>query len=135
MIKDYLNKNRIKITDIAKKTGIPYSTLNDLINNKISIDHIRFGNARALSRYLGVSMDALYEMGYRKIQVECGDGLEVFEKNGWYFLKLDEDPEIFDEPICMATEKNTCYLSTFATWKAEEIREKRKTDERVYSIT
>ncbi|MCR4605842.1 MAG: helix-turn-helix transcriptional regulator, partial [Eubacterium sp.] len=56
-MKEYLKQHNISIYNLSKQTGIPYSTLNDIINRKTDIDNVRFGHIKALSSFLGLSLD------------------------------------------------------------------------------
>lgn len=40
MLKEYLKQEGISIYAIARKSGLPYSTVNDLVNGKVRIDRI-----------------------------------------------------------------------------------------------
>lgn len=62
MLKDYLNEKKISMYKVSKESGVPYSTLNDLVNGRVDIDSCKVALFLRLSRYLGMSMDALYDV-------------------------------------------------------------------------
>ena len=43
MLKEYLQKNNISVYKLSKKSDVPYSTLNDLVNLKLPVENIRAG--------------------------------------------------------------------------------------------
>ena len=61
-MKEYLQKNKISIYGLAKKTGIPYSTLNYIINGKIKAEVCSAGNLHRIASCLGISMDEVYSL-------------------------------------------------------------------------
>jgi len=62
MLKDYLNEKKLSMYKVSKESGVPYSTLNDLVNGRVDIDSCKVALFLRLSRYLGMSMDALYDL-------------------------------------------------------------------------
>ena len=65
MIMDFsflLEEEPMSMYECSKRSGIPYSTLSDIIKGKTPIDRVSAKNLRALADALGYSMDALYSM-------------------------------------------------------------------------
>ena len=61
MLDKLLEKKKISLYKLAKETGIPYATLSDMKNGKVTADHISAGNLYKMSSYLEMTMDELYE--------------------------------------------------------------------------
>ncbi len=61
MLIDYIIKNNETVYSISKKTGIPYSTLNDLVIEKTDIKKCSADTLYRLAKYLNISMEKLYE--------------------------------------------------------------------------
>lgn len=61
MLETILKENNISLYALAKKTNIPYATLSDIKNKKVSPDNISVGILHRLSLALSVSMDQIYE--------------------------------------------------------------------------
>ena len=61
MLKDILNERNETIYNVSKKTGIPYSTLSDLVMEKTDIKNVQARQLYRLSKYLNLSMEYLYE--------------------------------------------------------------------------
>ena len=57
-----LENDAMSMYECSKRSGIPYSTLSDIIKGKTPIDRVSSGNLHALAEALGYSMDTLYSM-------------------------------------------------------------------------
>lgn len=62
MLKDYLKQQHISIKAISDNTGIAYSTVNYIVNNRTPIEKCTGETIYKISQYLNISMDRLYEM-------------------------------------------------------------------------
>ena len=49
MLKEYLQKNNISVYKLSKKSDVPYSTLNDLVNLKLPVENIRAGQLKSIA--------------------------------------------------------------------------------------
>lgn len=59
MLKEYLQKNNISVYKLSKKSDVPYSTLNDLVNLKLPVENIRAGQLKSIADALDVEMDEI----------------------------------------------------------------------------
>ncbi len=60
-LKELLEQKKLSALQCSKKSGIPYTTLLELVNQKTSVDHCTVATFYKLSQTLGMSMDHLYE--------------------------------------------------------------------------
>lgn len=60
MLKQILDENNISAYALAKKSGVPYSTLADLVSGKTSIDNVSAAVLYRLSKALDMTMEQLY---------------------------------------------------------------------------
>ena len=60
MLNEIMDQNNITTYALAKKTGIPYSTLSDIVSGKTDIQDVSATVLYKLSQGLGVSMESLY---------------------------------------------------------------------------
>ena len=60
MLKEYLVRNNMSVYALSKGSGVPYTTLNELVNNKKDIDECSFKTVSRLATYLGVTIEKLY---------------------------------------------------------------------------
>ena len=62
MLKQYIKEQGLSLAELSRKTGIPYSTLNDMVNNKIAIDNCKAGYVRQLAGALDIPMETLMDL-------------------------------------------------------------------------
>lgn len=62
MLNQYLKTKQISIYRLSKISGVPYTTLNELIIGKREIDDCSVKTVRLISSVLNVSMDELYQI-------------------------------------------------------------------------
>lgn len=60
MIKDLIKEKNISILDFSKLTGIPYSTLHELVSGKKDIRNCSMEMGYKISKVLDISMEQLY---------------------------------------------------------------------------
>lgn len=61
MLKDIIEKRNDSIYSISQKTGIPYSTLSDIVMERTDIRNVQARQLYRLAKYFEVSMEYLYE--------------------------------------------------------------------------
>ena len=86
MFQNILKKKNLSIYQCSKLSGIPYSTLSDIINNKTTIEKCTAATAYNLARVLGVSVETLLNISY-----SLQDDFEVFKSNVKHRIKSDGD--------------------------------------------
>jgi len=57
MLKDLIQEKHISVYSVAKGSGVPYTTLNELVNEKKSVEDCSVKTIAALARYFGTSID------------------------------------------------------------------------------
>ena len=62
MLADYLKKNHISIKSISDHTGIAYSTVHYIANNRTPIERCSAETLYKIAHYLDLTMDQLYEI-------------------------------------------------------------------------
>ena len=61
--KDLLEKKNVSGYALAKSTGIPYTTINDLINGRTIIQNVSLKHALAISDFLNIDIRKLNNLG------------------------------------------------------------------------
>ena len=56
---EIIDKSQKSIYKISKETGIPYTTLNELYNGKVSVNKVATETAYRLAVYLDMALDAI----------------------------------------------------------------------------
>lgn len=123
MLKDHLKKKKISIYHLAKETGIPYSTVNDLVNHKISIDSFRMGPAKKLAEFLDMPLDDFYDLceSDAKGTVKDGDVVGTIGVKGRrYYVEYEIDGVTHHDDICKVSNNNNELVETYACWKIHD---------------
>lgn len=90
-----LKKEKMTMYECAKRSGIPYSTLSDIIKGKTPIERVSAGNLRALANALRLSMDELYTL----IHIPERTSFETFKSQVRHELRRLGDVEFIKEAI------------------------------------
>lgn len=123
MLKDFLRQNHISTYKLAQMSGLPYSTVNDLVNCKVDVEKIRAGMLFKLADSMDISMDALYQMCRNEIRVysEKFDMMgRITVKNKTYILGFSYKGKEFTEVLYPVKKEATLFIETIALWIMEE---------------
>ena len=129
MLKGYLNEKNISVYSISKSMGIPYSTVNDLVNGKVDITNCKVSLLKRLSEQLGMSMDAMYSIcsgEERRLENRYGYNYTINVKNKSYYVEFMYDSKPVEIELCKVNRNTTYYIDEMAKWRSEAyIRERR----------
>ena len=64
--RELLKKKRISIKELSIRTSIPYSTVNDIVNERIAIENVRFGYVISICDALDISIVELQQISGRE---------------------------------------------------------------------
>ena len=124
MLKQYLKQKNLSIYKLATLSGIPYSTLNDIVNHKVDIANIRAGIVFKLSNILNISMDELYELCSNQITIHLegysAKGI-VNIKNKKYVLEFQYQNREFMNELCPVKKEATMFIESIARWQMEKL--------------
>lgn len=94
MINDLLKEKNISIYRLAKDSGVPYATLNDICNKKTRLEKCSAETIYKISKVLGVSMETLLEP---YLEERCS--FELYKSNVCHRVKLLGDIEFVIEVL------------------------------------
>ena len=124
MLKQYLQQKNLSIYKLAALSGIPYSTLNDIVNYKVDIANIRAGIVFRLANILNISMDELYELCTKQIAIYlegyATKGI-VNIKNKKYVLEFQYHNKEFTDELCPVKKEATMFIESIARWQMEKL--------------
>jgi transcriptional regulator with XRE-family HTH domain len=120
-MKEYIASKNLTIKELSNKTGIPYSTLNDIVNGKTDIGNIRFKFVKLISKELGLSLDEFNRLFCDKEESEYDFGT-VYTRNKKYYMKCDLRPE--PVYLCKNNLINSKYIGEIASWEYNAIKRK-----------
>lgn len=124
MLKKFLQQKNISVYKLAGMSGIPYSTLNDIVNQKIDIANVRAGIVFKLAKILNISMDELYELCANQIIVyleEYSTQGTVVIKNKKYVLEFQYHNKKFTDVLCPVKKEATMFIESIAQWQMEKL--------------
>ena len=125
-MKEYLKKRGITVRELSQRTGISYSTLNDIVNGKTGAENIRFRFVRLIALELGISLDDFDRLFCNRESKLDNDKGTIITKNKAYYLSCDLRPE--PVYLCKATAINSKYIRDIATYEYEAISRKEVLD-------
>ena len=132
MLKDYLREKNISIYSLSKDCAIPYSTLNDLANGKVSPDNCKVGLLKGLASGLGLSMDEVYGIctgETLRIKNSYNMDLTVQVRNKSYYVVFDYADSPVSIELCKVNGDSSFYIDEIARWRSESyVREQRIAD-------
>ncbi|MBQ9421020.1 MAG: helix-turn-helix transcriptional regulator [Lachnospiraceae bacterium] len=120
-LKEILKDKHISMYSLAKATGMPYSTLNDIVNARIEPASIRSGDLRAIAGQIGMSMDQLYDQLSESFVIEIRDVQgRIRIINRQYYVSFKYDGTEVTEPVAKADAESSIFIKTLAGWKMED---------------
>lgn len=123
MLKTYLQQNKISMYQLSQKSGVPYSTLNDLVNHKLPVENMKCGQLYALSAILGITMDELYKLCCYNCTVYSDKykvSGTVTVKHKSYYLTFEKSGILYEDTILPVKQEATLVIRELAKWKLEE---------------
>lgn len=123
MLIDYLKKNKISIYSLSKKSGVAYTTVNDLANGRVDVENCKAGILKKLSWVLSIGMDELYDVcrdekvfysQRRKTEVR----VKVSDKK--YYADFFYNGNLLTIPVAPVNEGTSYYIDELSVWKVEE---------------
>ena len=87
-LKKYLKDRRINIKQMSAITNIPYTTLSDIVNNKVNIEECKYKTLKAIANFVNVSVDDLV---YEK------EDFQTFRNKLHHYLAVNDDLDVIVE--------------------------------------
>lgn len=123
MLKEYLQKNNISVYKLSKKSDVPYSTLNDLVNLKLPVENIRAGQLKSIADALDVEMDELYNLCiYRKkvFSEKYNVYGDVLIRQKSFYIVFCQSGKKYTREVMPVKHESTLYIDILAQWKLDE---------------
>ncbi len=132
MLKDYLIEQHISMYSLAKKSGVAYSTINDLANGRVDVDNCKVSLLCQLAKALTLSMDDVYDICQRDLTVYSktyDTKIQVSVKNKMYYADFEYEGEAKHIKVCEAGADHRHFIKELALWDAEDNIEKQNWEE------
>lgn len=123
MLKTYLKKRNISTYKLAADIQEPYSTINDIVNGKKSLEDCKFGLVKKIAAYLELSLDELSELGNTSYTItsELVDERGIlYVKSKKYCLEFSYLDKIYDVELCKVNENSTYFIKEIARYELEK---------------
>ena len=120
MLKDYLQKNAISIYKAAKDLNIPYSTLNDIANNRKTLDKCEYGLVKRIASYLNISLQELEDVCNTTKYIHSTKFHiygELIVKSKHYHIIFPYNNTIYDIKLCRVTSDILPFLEEMALYE------------------
>lgn len=124
MLKEFLKEQHLSIYKLAQLSGVPYSTLNDIVNYKVDIANIRAGIVFKIAESLQITMDELYEICSKEIVVWSAEFLtegKVYIKNKKYILVFQYQDKEYTDELLPVKKEASLFIESIATWQMEKL--------------
>ena len=128
LLKDYCKTKKKSIRQIALNTNIPYSTLNDLINQKTDFNRVSFGMICAIADELELSIDDLRQMlsADKPVHADNDKPYSVIVRNKCYYIEIDGRDRMY---LCKVNPVTTFSIDDIASWKYREFATQKEMEE------
>lgn len=102
-----LEEKNLTIYECSKRSGIPYSTLSDIVKGKTAIEKASFETAHKLASVLDISMDELYS----KMHIPERPSFENFKSQMQHDLQREGDKQF------LLSKVQSNYVGLLWSWK------------------
>ena len=124
-IAEYCRARKITIKSVSDACGIPYSTANDIINGRISLEKTSYGSVKKIAEFLSVSLEELEELASDRKWKRLYHPWDIIVKNKCYYLK-DVSGRYGEEKLCKVNPLNTVFVESMAQRRILEAERKER---------
>ncbi|MCD8231583.1 MAG: helix-turn-helix transcriptional regulator [Clostridiales bacterium] len=124
MLKDYLKKRNLSLYHLAKVSAVPYSTVNDLANNRVFAENCKAGVIRRIAAALQISMEELLNICDETTPVETDHGsvnARIFARNKIYYVEFSYDGKTYKKELCSLNRDCAFFVNDFAAWEIDDL--------------
>ncbi len=127
-LKDFLQERRLSLRKISMEANIPYTTLNDIANNRTHIDNVSVKYLKRLADYLHKTMEDTYILFLFEYKLPDEDA-KIIIKDQKYYLKYNIKGEKGESYLLDVKPINEPFLYDAAKWEVDNIKAKIKLEE------
>lgn len=119
-LKEYMKNIGMNALELSRLSGLPRSTVSDIVNGRTDIDKSRTEVLIAVSRSLGLSVDETYEMAKMCLPTIDDDRFSLIVKEKSFYLHDKSS----GENVYVAKNKKVMnrHIREVAQWKIEKIK-------------
>lgn len=132
-LKAYLRSIGTTIKSLHIESGVPYTTVSEIVNGKVNIDRVYVGTAMKLARACQISFPEFYDMCKETTELPTIKDGKIVIKNKKYYIEYDIEGEKGQRSLLKVNEVNQHFIKDSAEWMLsdikEEIRKKKEVEE------
>ncbi|MBQ9359507.1 MAG: helix-turn-helix transcriptional regulator [Lachnospiraceae bacterium] len=125
-INQYLKESERTVASLSKCTGIPYTTVSELVNGKVDIDRVYVGTAIKLASACQIDFHTFYDMCKESTNLSDDSKAKVIVKNKYYYLDYKIGEYSGTERLFKANLINKPFVKDAAEWEYKRIRDEIK---------
>lgn len=133
-IKELLKQNNIKISTISKTTGIPYTTVNEIVNGKIDIDKVQIGTGLKIAKACGLDFNKFYDICKNSIALPEISGGELLLKNKAFYLECNLPEGKKEVYLCKMNHTNAHFIKDMAEWTINSLIEEAEKEKQLLEV-
>ena len=131
--KQYLRNKKVSVAELSRRTGIPYTTLSELVNGKVDVDRIYVGNAVNIAEKCNLPFQQFYEMCKEQTDIGGNSDYRIVTRNKKYYVQYEIDGKTSTSYLFKANALNQRFVKDVAQWEyeaaKEQYREKKEIEE------
>lgn len=138
-LKEYCKKNGISITQVARQSGIAYSTVNDILNGRIELDRVSYGKVKRIAQALCLTLPELDELGNSSLgslPEEIRDSFsentdksrpwKILVRNKNYYMQTESGGKTKTERLCKVNPLNAEFVYYMAERRFQQTQRRRR---------
>ncbi len=119
MLKEYLQDRNLSIYQLSKESGVPYSTVSDLVNGKTSAGNCKASIIAKLASALQISMEEFLSICEQMTLIQTDHGsveARTYARNRIYYVAFRYNEKIQELRVCPVCKDGTLFLKDFTEW-------------------
>ena len=125
-INQYLKESKRTIASLSKCTGVPYTTVSELVNGKVDLDRVYVGTAVKLASAFQIDFRTFYDMCKESINLSDDSKAKVIVRNKYYYLSYKIREYSGTVRLFKANLINKPYVKDAAEWEYKRIEDEIK---------
>ncbi|MBQ6735668.1 MAG: helix-turn-helix transcriptional regulator [Lachnospiraceae bacterium] len=101
---------------LAQAAGVPYTTVSEILNEKIDINRCAAESVSRMAEVLGAKTEDVLNRYHR------GEPFAIVERDLCYYLQFGRGEEYVERYLCRVNPLNARYVRAMAEWEVDEIQ-------------
>lgn len=133
-IKEYLKQNNLKASTISKSTGIPYTTVSEIINGKTDIDKVQIGTGLKIAKACKLDFQVFYNICKDSYYLpEIPNGVLLL-KNKAFYLECNLPGCKKEIYLCKVNSDNARFIKDMAEWTITSLLKQAEEEKQISEV-